>query len=368
MKRVAFAVAMAVVMAGSTWLVVKAEQDRDDDSAEHRAEVAAEDPVFHRPGAERDPFFHRKDTGETVHVLPPHANIRGQRDQVPVFAPASNKTAVYGASYGSGNLLDHGGLEIANAGFWAIYWNSAVAGATATSTTTNKPYATLQAELDDFVTNFPDNANYSGSPNDDYPIIQQYGTKAPIANYLTKYGAYVDKSATATSITDAKLQSYLAGLFNTKKVSAYSNVIYGIFLPPGMKVTLGTGTSCSSFCGYHSHFSYSGMQVKYAVFPYLNCAACSLSTLKVADMMTIVMSHEIREAVTNPGDSGKGAWFDASGYEADDKCAWHNLYQMTRGGFWVQPEFSNGGTVTRSGFTATYPSAAPGVGGCVVPK
>ena len=80
----------------------------------------------------------------------------------------------------------------------------------------------------------------------------------------------------------------------------------------------------------------------------------------VADMLTIVTSHEIREAVT---DSLGTAWFDSSGYEADDKCAWHNLYQMTNGGFWVQPEYSNGGTRTASGFTATYPGR-----GCVVPN
>jgi hypothetical protein len=120
------------------------------------------------------------------------------------------------------------------------------------------------------------------------------------------------------------------------------------------------GSSCTSFCGYHGHFSYAGLDIKYASFPYLNCTSCKLSGLSVADMLTIVTSHEIREAVTDPDSN---AWYDAAGYEADDKCAWHNLYQTTTGGFWVQPEFSNGGTVTRSGFTATYPGP-----GCVVPN
>jgi hypothetical protein len=80
-------------------------------------------------------------------------------------------------------------------------------------------------------------------------------------------------------------------------------------------------------------------------------------------MLTIVSSHEIREAVTDPGDNNANGWYDAAGYEGDDKCVWHNLYQMTRGGFWVQPEYSNGGSVTASGFTATYPGP-----GCVVPN
>jgi hypothetical protein len=56
------------------------------------------------------------------------------------------------------------------------------------------------------------------------------------------------------------------------------------------------------------------------------------------DVLTIVTSHEIREAATDPD---LNAWFDSQGYEADDKCAWHNLYRTTQGGFYVQPEYSN---------------------------
>lgn len=341
MKRVALALPVALLLAGSTLLLGQ---------------------------GGRNPFIDHSDTGETIHVLPPPAAIRAPRDTMPTFAPVADKTTVYAGSYGSGNLIDHGGLEIADAGFWAIYWNRDVANSTATSTRTAKSYATIQAELDDFIANFPDNTNYDGSTTDDYTIVQQYGRTAPIANFLTKYGAYLDTKAAQKNITDSKIQSYLVGLFNGGTVQAASNIIYGVYLPPGMKVTLSGGASCSSFCGYHSHFTYAGMQIKYATFPYLNCSACKLSTLTVADMLTIVTSHEIREAVTDPGDNGTNAWYDASGYEADDKCAWHNLYQITGGGFWVQPEFSNGGTVIASGFTATYPSLSAGSGGCVVPN
>jgi hypothetical protein len=85
-----------------------------------------------------------------------------------------------------------------------------------------------------------------------------------------------------------------------------------------------------------------------------------MSGKSVGDMLTIVSSHEIREAVSDPLGN---AWYDSSGNEGDDKCVWHNLYQMANGGFWVQPEFSNGGTgVTASGFTADYPGP-----GCIVP-
>lgn len=310
-----------------------------------------------------DPFFDTNDKGETVHVLPAPETLRQARGGgLPTFAPPRNTTTVYQASYGSGNLIDHGGLEIANAGFFAIYWNSSVADSTQTAAG-----ATIENEINAFINAFPDSSNWDNSATDDYAVVQQYGSHASIAPTLTNanttYGFFVDTKPTQSSISDSKIQSYLAGLFQSGKVVPSSNTIYGIYFPPRMKITLSGGTSCSSFCGYHNHFTYNGLQIKYASFPYLNCTACKLSSLTVGDMMTIVTSHEIRESVTDPGDSNTNAWYDAAGYEADDKCAWHNLYQMTNGGFWVQPEYSNGGTVTASGFTATYPGP-----GCVVPR
>jgi hypothetical protein len=306
-----------------------------------------------------NPFVDHSDTGETVHVLPGAASLRSPHDTQPTVAPPQQGTAVFPASYGSGNLIDHGGLEIANAGFWAVYWNGNVANSTATSTGTSTHYATIQAQMTDFINSFPDNANWDNSSTDDYEVVQQYGSHAPIASTLTNWGAFVDTRASQSTITDSKLRSYLTGLFNAGKVPARNDTIYGIYLPPGMRITLQGGSSCSSFCGYHGHFSYGGLQIKYAAFPYLNCNACTLSGLTVADMLTIVTSHEIREAVTDPGDNNVNAWYDAAGYEADDKCAWHNLYQMTRGGFWVQPEYSNG--IARNGTTFPGP-------GCVVPN
>ena len=85
-----------------------------------------------------------------------------------------------------------------------------------------------------------------------------------------------------------------------------------------------------------------------------DCRACSMPGKRVIDILTIVTSHEIREAATDPD---LNAWYDAAGYEADDKCAWHNLYQTKGTGFWVQPEYSNGSA------DGKYPGA-----GCVVPN
>jgi hypothetical protein len=286
-------------------------------------------------GQHGNPFVDHSDDGEILHVLPTPAALHSPHDTAPTFAEPSSQSSIQPASYGSGNLVNHGGPQIANAGFQAIFWNSAVANASSTSGS----YATIKEQIDGFINDFPALAPFSNSAADDYGIIQQYGTAAtPISYSLQRYAYFVDSQPSQGSISDSKIRSYIAGLFSSNKVTPYDNVIYGVYFPAGMKITAG-GTSCSSFCGYHSYFTYNGHAIKYAVFPYLSCSACKLSNLSVGDMLTIVTSHEIREAVTDPK---LNSWYDAAGYEADDKCAWHNLYQTNNGGHWVQPEYSNG--------------------------
>ena len=294
-----------------------------------------------------NPFVDHADSGEVIHVLPTPASSHSPWDTQATDAPVANGTAVYPASYGSGQLQYHGGRIMPSPSYYAVYWNASVAMA-------------VQDQIQAFVTNFPDNHNWDNSPTDDYEVIQQYGGSNGFpANTLTFLGTFVDSKPAQSTIKDTAIRNYLSSLFANRGLTASADTLYGIYFPSGMKIVLSGGTSCSSFCGYHSRYAYNGIQIKYAVFPYPDCSGCSLSGKSVADMLTIVSSHEIREAVSDPGDNGVNAWYDAAGYEADDKCAWHNLYQMTNGGFWVQPEYSNGGTVG----SVTYPGP-----GCIVPN
>ena len=296
-----------------------------------------------------NPFIDHSDTGETIHVLPAPAAIHSHHDTQPTDAPPRNALHVYPASYGSGNLIDHGGHQIPFAGFFAIYWNSTVANSAGSQGQTS-----LRSQVADFATHFSDSLPYSqGDTAADYTIITQYSAADTISPVLAFAGDYVDSRAAQSSFSDAKIKSYIASLFSSGVVKVDANTVYGVYFPAGMKISSQGGTSCSAFCGYHGHFAYNGKDIKYAVFPYTDCRACSVSGKAVADVLTIVTSHEIREAVTDPD---LNAWYDAAGYEADDKCAWHNLYQMTRGNYWVQPEYSNGGN-------STYPGP-----GCVVPQ
>ena len=332
MKRVLFGVGIAVVAAATGSQV-----------------------TFGQPGG--NPFIDHSDTGETVHVLPAPASIRSPRDTQPTDAPPSDFATVYSASYGSGNLTMHGGPQIPSAGFFPVYYGSALANSTAGI---SQGYTTFQAEINGFITNFGGTATYNKTNLDtDYAIIQQYGTSGtPISFELFNAQGYVDPNPPkAKTLSDSQVQSYLAGLFANGGITYINaSTIYGIYFPSGIKISLQGGTSCSAFCGYHGHFNYQGIDIKYAVFPYTNCRACSLAGKTVLDILTIVTSHEIREAVTDPD---LNSWYDSAGYEADDKCAWHNLYRMNKGGFWVQPEYSNGGNTTYPGPGCVVPSTTP---------
>src|SRR4026209_1559309 len=86
--------------------------------------------AFAQGQGQGNPFYDKSDTGETVKILPPPASLHSPGDTQPTDAPPRNGTAVFPASYGSGTLNDHGGLEIPNASYMPIYWNSSVANST----------------------------------------------------------------------------------------------------------------------------------------------------------------------------------------------------------------------------------------------
>jgi len=264
----------------------------------------------------------RGDNGETVKVLPTPAAAQAQENhglgtQIPT---AQNGYSVFNASYGAvpGLLSDHGGSVVSNAAFFAVYYNS-------------QPASVLQSGINSFVNNF------SGSDPGMTVVTQYSKTGNAISATLGNSGSFVDSNSTPRRISDSSIQSYLASKFSSGQVAFNNHTIYGVYLPQGTVSTLGSSRSCTSYCGYHSSFTYNGQTALYAVFPYNDCSGCSLTGKTVLDMETIVTSHEIREAITDPVNAW---WESSSGYEADDKCAWHNLYQQT-GGAWVQPEYSN---------------------------
>jgi hypothetical protein len=97
-------------------------------------------------------------------------------------------------------------------------------------------------------------------------------------------------------------------------------------------VTQSSSASCQDFCGYHDAIS---KQIFYAVMPFPDCSGCS-PNLSPFDAITVVASHELCEAITDPV-PGQG-WYDSQNGEIGDICAWQT---KTLGQYTVQKEWSN---------------------------
>ena len=88
-----------------------------------------------------------------------------------------------------------------------------------------------------------------------------------------------------------------------------------------------TSGFCTSYCGWHTHGTINGADIKYAFIgnPDRCPSACEAQTISSpnnntgADGMANVIAHELEEATTDPD---LNAWYDSQGNESADKCAW----------------------------------------------
>ena len=103
----------------------------------------------------------------------------------------------------------------------------------------------------------------------------------------------------------------------------------------------------TQWCAYHSTASSGSGTVSWTYMPYMpdagqNCGANSVNggSGGTLDGVTIVGGHEQAETMTDPQ---LNAWYDNSGAETGDKCAWTNLQNtpFSTGTFPTQPLWSN---------------------------
>jgi hypothetical protein len=136
------------------------------------------------------------------------------------------------------------------------------------------------------------------------------------------------------SVSDRTIQHTLQHevLTNLSFPQPGPNVLYAVYLPPGVAVVQGGSSSCKAFCGYHNDVS---GQLFYSVLPYPNCQGC-MGGMSPFDSLTTTSSHELCEAITDPI-PGQG-WYDDTNGEIGDICAWKT---KKLGQYTVQLEWSN---------------------------
>ena len=168
-------------------------------------------------------------------------------------------------------------------------------------------------------------------------LIDQLGEYS-VPAYAIGHGSFVGtltvtSPAPTTATSDAAIQGFLQDQIASGAIpQAAANVLYFVYLPPGVAVSQGGGRSCQAFCGYHSDV---GERIFYAVMPYPGCSGC-IGNMETVDALTSTSSHELCEAITDPV-PGSG-WYDDVHGEIGDICAWRT---KTVAGHVVQLEWSN---------------------------
>ena len=124
----------------------------------------------------------------------------------------------------------------------------------------------------------------------------------------------------------------------------------------------------ATYCAWHSYGNCGGTPVQFAFFFDLDgdagCDPQDTSGLHSQGLAAIanVSGHELSEARTDP--ASPGAWYDASGEENGDKCAWTfnvPLVTFSEGSQWkIQGEWSNAAYNAGTG----YPNSS-GQKGCL---
>lgn len=166
-------------------------------------------------------------------------------------------------------------------------------------------------------------SHIGGSPYFNINTTYTDGSNRAISNAVNFAGSTTDNYSQGTALTDNAVQAIVTSAITSKRLPLDTNGIYFVLTSADVNETSGF---CTQYCGWHTNGTISGLDVKFAFIGNANrclsaCAAQSTSPNADpgVDGMASIISHELEEAVTDPDGN---AWFDNSGNENADKCAW----------------------------------------------
>lgn len=165
--------------------------------------------------------------------------------------------------------------------------------------------------------------NLNGSPI--YNINTTYTNNAGthVINSVVLAKQIHDNLSQGTALTNATVQAIVTGAIAAGKLPKRSDALYFVLTAPNVTLS-GFGTQ---FCGWHTYTIYDTTKIKYSFVGNAStqapsgCGASGLTPNDDAgiDGMASVVFHELSETVTDPL---LNAWYDNSGMENADKCAW----------------------------------------------
>ena len=165
-------------------------------------------------------------------------------------------------------------------------------------------------------------SNIGGSPyfnlNTTYSIAGQ-----TITGSVAFGGETTDAYSQGTRLRDSSILTIVNNAITAARLPYDANGVY--FVLTSSDVNEQTGF-CTKYCGWHTAATASGRRIRYSFVGNANrclnsCAAQTIGPNGNAgvDGMISVVAHELEEATSDPD---LNAWFDSSGAENADKCAW----------------------------------------------
>jgi hypothetical protein len=255
-------------------------------------------------------------------------------------------------TFGSGNLIYHGGpiqrSPVSYIIFWGNAWNNGSGGLTGDAQIAKNYFTDVGG------TSF-------------FAVLTQYSdTNGAVMNTHTLGGVWLDATSPPTdgscggsTIQDAAIQSEVSHAIATQGWPIdTANSTYYVFTPNGAYVNDGTG-GCSQkqFCSYHNWSSSTGVAYAAVAYP-LDLTACGAPSSPngntQGDALAYLTAQTQLSAILNPHLTT--GWFDSKAFEINTKCANNfgsGVVQLKNGrSYALQTMFSNSGSVC----TTTYVS------------
>lgn len=160
--------------------------------------------------------------------------------------------------------------------------------------------------------------NIGGS--DHFAINQTY---PGVTGNVTLVKETTNSGSNGTRLSDTAIKTIVSNAISSGALPADSTGVYFVLTSSNVSTQSGF---CTRYCGWHTRGTIAGTNIKYSFVGNANrclsgCAAQTISPNGNAgvDGMISVIAHELEETATDPD---LNAWYDASGYENADKCAW----------------------------------------------
>ncbi len=224
-----------------------------------------------------------------------------------------------GPATSSSNLIDHGGKVLSASHAYTIFWGNAAAWPSDTQSAIDSLFSGLNG------TAFLGVADqYMRSASISEAFVSKYADSSAPPNHSPK---------TSTIVNEA------CKVIGANGLTPDTDAIYFVYT---------SNFPRANFCAWHSHGTCNGVDIQVAYMPNTTgVAGCDPGNLyncnnysQGARSLGNVTSHEYMEAITDPD---LNAWYDSSGSEIGDKCAWQfsSCVNLKNGNWQLQEEWSN---------------------------